>query len=203
MSFPVSYPTSYREQLLSTLGSIDTARVAQAIGWMSAARDAGRSIFVAGNGGSAATAAHFVCDMVKGASLAGPGRFRIVALGQNLSTLTAYANDVSYADALVEELKNFAQPGDIYMAISGSGNSPNVVRAMEYANSIGCRTLALTGRDGGKLGALAELNIHVPEPHMGRIEDAHHIICHMICYSFMEEKDQEHYTRSKVLSGLT
>jgi D-sedoheptulose 7-phosphate isomerase len=199
----VSYPTSYREQLLSTLGSIDTARVAQAIGWMSAARDAGRSIFVAGNGGSAATAAHFVCDMVKGASLAGPGRFRIVALGQNLSTLTAYANDVSYADALVEELKNFAQPGDIYMAISGSGNSPNVVRAMEYANSIGCRTLALTGRDGGKLGALAELNIHVPEPHMGRIEDAHHIICHMICYSFMEEKDQEHYTRSKVLSGLT
>jgi len=203
MSFPVSYPTSYREQLLSTLGSIDTARVAQAIGWMSAARDAGRSIFVAGNGGSAATAAHFVCDMVKGASLAGPGRFRIVALGQNLSTLTAYANDVSYADALVEELKNFAQPGDIYMAISGSGNSPNVVRAMEYANSIGCRTLALTGRDGGKLGALAELNIHVPEPHMGRIEDAHHIICHMICYSFMEKKDQEHYTGSKVLSGLT
>jgi D-sedoheptulose 7-phosphate isomerase len=203
MSFPASYPTSYREQLLSTVGSIDTARVAQAIEWMSAARDAGRSIFVAGNGGSAATAAHFVCDMVKGASLAGPARFRIVALGQNLSTLTAYANDLSYADALVEELKNFAQPGDIYMAISGSGNSPNVVRAMEYANSIGCRTLALTGRDGGKLGALAELNIHVPEPHMGRIEDAHHIICHMICYSFMEEKDQEHYTRSKVLSGLT
>ena len=92
----------------------------------------------------------------------------------------------SYADALVEELKNFAEPGDLYMAISGSGNSPNVVRAMEYANSIGCRTLALTGRDGGRLGALANLNIHVPEPHMGRIEDAHHIICHMICYSFMD-----------------
>ena len=90
------------------------------------------------------------------------------------------------------------------MAISGSGNSPNVIRAMEYANSIGCRTLArLPDGDGGKLGALAELNIQVPEPHMGRIEDAHHIICHMICYSFMEEKDQEHYTRSKVLSGLT
>src|SRR5258706_13541707 len=199
----MSFPASYREQLLSTVGSIDTERVAQAIQWMSGARVAGRSIFVAGNGGSAATAAHFVCDMVKGASLGSPPRFRIVALGQNLPTLTAYSNDFSYADALVEELKNFAQAGDIYMAISGSGNSPNVVRAMEYANSIGCRTLALTGRDGGKLGALAELNIHVPEPHMGRIEDAHHIICHMICYSFMEEKDQEHHTRSKVLSGLT
>jgi D-sedoheptulose 7-phosphate isomerase len=204
----MSFPASYREQLLSTVGSIDTERVAQAIQWMSGARVAGRSIFVAGNGGSAATAAHFVCDMVKGASLASPPRFRIVALGQNLPTLTAYSNDLSYADALVEELKNFAQAGDIYMAISGSGNSPNVVRAMEYANSIGCRTLALTGRDGGKLGALAELNIHVPEPHMGRIEDAHHIICHMICYSFMdqhhmEENRKEDYTGSKALSGLT
>jgi D-sedoheptulose 7-phosphate isomerase len=199
----MSFPASYREQLLSTVGSIDTARVTQAIQWMSEARDTGRSIFVAGNGGSAATAAHFVCDMVKGASLAGRTRFRIVALGQNPPTLTAYSNDLSYADALVEELKNFAQAGDIYMAISGSGNSPNVVRAMEYANSIGCRTLALTGRDGGKLGALAELNIHVPEPHMGRIEDAHHIICHMICYSFMEENHGEHYTGNKVVSGIT
>lgn len=183
----MSFPTEYREKLLSTLSTIDTARVAQAIEWMKEARDAKRALFVAGNGGSAATAAHFVCDMVKGASLGKSARFRIVALGQNLPTLTAYSNDVSYADALVEELKNFAAPGDLYMAISGSGNSPNVVRAMEYANSIGCRTMALTGRDGGKLGALANLNIHVPEPHMGRIEDAHHIICHMICYSFMDQ----------------
>jgi D-sedoheptulose 7-phosphate isomerase len=199
----MSFLASYRQQLLSTLGSIDTARVAEAIQWMSGARDAGRSIFVAGNGGSAATAGHFACDMVKGASLVGRARFRIVALGQNAPTLTAYSNDLSYADALVEELKNFAQAGDIYMAISGSGNSPNVVRAMEYANSIGCRTLALTGRDGGKLGALAELNIHVPEPHMGRIEDAHHVICHMICYSFMDENHKEDYTGRKLVSGLT
>ncbi len=184
----MTFPTEYRERLLSTLSTIDTALVAQAIGWMKEARDSKRALFVAGNGGSAATAAHFVCDMVKGASV-GKSRFRIVALGQNLPTMTAYSNDVSYADALVEELKNFAEPGDLYMAISGSGNSPNVVRAMEYANSIGCRTLALTGRDGGRLGTLANLNIHVPEPHMGRIEDAHHIICHMICYSFMEHPD--------------
>ncbi len=184
----MTFPTEYRERLLSTLSTIDTALVAQAIGWMKEAREAKRALFVAGNGGSAATAAHFVCDMVKGAST-GKSRFRIVALGQNLPTMTAYSNDVSYADALVEELKNFAEPGDLYMAISGSGNSPNVVRAMEYANSIGCRTLALTGRDGGRLGALANLNIHVPEPHMGRIEDAHHIICHMICYSFMEHPE--------------
>lgn len=187
----MSFPTSYRERLLSTIASIDVPLVDRAIAWMQEARDQNRAIFVAGNGGSAATAAHFVCDMVKGASYQAAShqseaRFRIVALGQNLPTLTAYANDVDYSDALVQELKNFAQPGDLYMAISGSGNSPNVVRAMEYANSLGCRTLALTGRDGGKLGTLAQLNIHVPEPHMGRIEDAHHIICHMICYSFMD-----------------
>ena len=185
----MQFPAAYREKLLSTLETIDSALVTQAIEWMKEARGANRALFVAGNGGSAATAAHFVCDMVKGASVGQPARFRIVALGQNLPTLTAYSNDVSYAEALVEELKNFAQPGDVYMAISGSGNSPNVVRAMEYARDLGCRTIALTGRDGGKLGQLAELNIHVPETHMGRIEDAHHIICHMICYCFMDQEN--------------
>jgi len=185
----MSFPIAYREQLLSTLAKIDTPLVNQAIEWMIDTRSQNRTIFVAGNGGSAATAAHFVCDMVKGASYANNSRFRIVALGQNLPTLTAYSNDLHYSDALFEELKNFAHPGDLYMAISGSGNSPNVVRAMEYANSMGLRTIALTGRDGGKLGSLAQLNIHVPEPHMGRIEDAHHVICHMICYAFMDQPD--------------
>jgi D-sedoheptulose 7-phosphate isomerase len=182
----MSFPARYREQLISTIGSIDEKKVAQAIDWFKDARNSGRAMFVAGNGGSAATASHFVCDMVKGASLGKPSRFRIQALHDSMPTMTAYSNDLSYADALVEQLKNFAQADDIYMAISGSGNSPNVIRAMEYANSIGCRTLALTGRDGGRLGSLAELNIQVPETHMGRIEDAHHIICHMICYAFMD-----------------
>jgi D-sedoheptulose 7-phosphate isomerase len=108
-------------------------------------------------------------------------------LNDNLPTITAYSNDVGYDVVFSEQLKNFAQPGDVYMAISGSGNSPNVVKAMEVANEIGCRTIALTGRDGGKLGKLAQLQIHVPAPHMGRIEDAHMIVCHMIGYYFMEE----------------
>ena len=185
----MSFPSAYRKRLLETIALIDADKVDQAIAWMAAARDAGHAVYVAGNGGSAATAAHFVCDMVKGASFGKYTRFRIQALGQNLPTLTAYSNDVSYADALVEELRNFARAGDLYMAISGSGNSPNVVRAMEVANALGCRTLALTGRDGGRLGAIAHLNIHVPEPHMGRIEDAHHIICHMICYAFMDQPE--------------
>jgi D-sedoheptulose 7-phosphate isomerase len=84
-------------------------------------------------------------------------------------------------------LKNFAKPGDVLLAISGSGNSPNVLRAVEYANELGCRTIAMTGRDGGKLGPLAEVNIHAKDPHMGRIEDAHLIACHMIGYAFMDQ----------------
>jgi D-sedoheptulose 7-phosphate isomerase len=186
MESTMSFADHYRDHLLATIQTIDAAKVSQAIEWFRGARDQGKAIFVAGNGGSAATASHFVCDMIKGASLKKPTRFRIQALHDNMPTLTAYSNDIHYHDAAAEQLKNFAAPGDIYMAISGSGNSPNVIRAMEYANSLGLRTLALTGRDGGKLGGMAELNIQVPEQHMGRIEDAHHIICHMICYCFMD-----------------
>ena len=147
MGWKMSFPAQYRENLLRTIHTIDEAKVDQAIQWFRDARDQGKAIFVAGNGGSAATASHFVCDMIKGASLGKSGRFRIQALHDAVPTLTAYANDLHYQDAVVEQLKNFAAAGDIYMAISGSGNSPNVVRAMEYATSVGCRTLALTGRD--------------------------------------------------------
>lgn len=182
----MTFAAQYRDQLSATLAGLDMNKVAQAIEWFKRARQEGCGIFVAGNGGSQATASHFVCDMVKGASYGRESRFRILALNESMPTVTAYSNDVGYADAVVEQLKNFARPADLFMAISGSGNSPNVIRGMEYANSIGCRTLALTGRDGGKLGALAALNLNVAEPHMGRIEDAHHIICHMIAYSFME-----------------
>src|SRR5580704_18308397 len=111
----MSFPALYREQLLSTLGSIDMDKVAQAIEWFREARASGHGIFVAGNGGSAATASHFVCDMVKGASFGKSSRFRIQALHDSIPTLTAYSNDVCYADAMVEQLKNFAQSGDLYM----------------------------------------------------------------------------------------
>ena len=181
-----NFPELYKQALLQAIDAIDLGKVHQAIEWFREARDAGQQIFVCGNGGSAATASHFVCDMVKGASYNRGSRFRILALNDNLPTLTAYSNDVSYECVFVEQLKNFARPGDLLMAISGSGNSPNVVRAAEYANSAGCRTLALTGRNGGRLGAAAKLNIQVSVPHMGRIEDAHMIICHMIGYYFMD-----------------
>ncbi|MBI3665304.1 MAG: SIS domain-containing protein [Acidobacteria bacterium] len=183
----MNYPEQYRKKLFESLNVIPLDKVEQAIQILARARDKGRSIFVCGNGGSASTASHFVCDMVKGASYGRAKRFRIMALTDSLPTLTAYSNDVGYDHVFVEQLKNFASSGDVLVAISGSGNSPNVLRAVEYANSIGCYTIALSGRDGGQLAPLAQLSIHVPVPHMGRIEDAHFTVCHMIGYYFMEE----------------
>src|SRR6266404_1727438 len=184
----MSFAEQYKSAVIATIGGIDTERVEQAIRWFEETRTRKRHIFVCGNGGSASTASHFACDIVKGASFEREDRFRILALTDSLPTLTAYSNDVSYECVFAEQLKNFAEPEDLVMCISGSGNSPNVLRAMEYANSIGCRTIALTGRDGGRLGPMAQLNIQVSVPHMGRIEDGHMIICHMIAYHFMEEK---------------
>lgn len=176
----------YRSGVLRTTEAIDLQKVGEAIRIFAEARDEGRFVFVCGNGGSASTASHFVCDMIKGASYGRRARFRIMALGDSLPTLTAYSNDVSYECVFVEQLKNLARPKDVVVAISGSGNSANVVRAVEYGNSIGCHTLALTGRDGGKVGPLAQLNIQIANPHMGQIEEAHMIVLHMIAYYFME-----------------
>src|SRR5215469_2815306 len=121
-----NFTLAYREQLLNTVALIDTKAVNQAIEWFRDARDSGRRLFVCGNGGSASTASHFVCDMEKGASQFGNTRFRIQALTDSVPTLTAYSNDIGYDVVFLEQLRNFAEPGDLFMAISGSGNSPNV-----------------------------------------------------------------------------
>ncbi|HMF79143.1 MAG TPA: SIS domain-containing protein [Bryobacteraceae bacterium] len=183
---PVSFSREYKSKLLEALDTVDLEEVGRAIALLKQARTANKHVFVCGNGGSASTASHFVCDMVKGASFERDSKFRIMALTDSMATITAYSNDVGYDCVFAEQLKNFAQPGDVFMAISGSGNSPNVVRAMEYATSAGCETIALTGRDGGALGPLAKVQIRVAEPHMGRIEDGHLVVCHMLCYYFME-----------------
>lgn len=183
----IEFPRQYKSKLLSTLENLDLDAVSGAIEILREARDRERHIFVCGNGGSASTASHFVTDMVKGASYERESRFRIMALTDSMATVTAYSNDVGYYCIFAEQLKNFAQPGDVLIGISGSGNSPNVIQAVEYANRAGCKTVALTGRDGGKLGPMADVEIRVREPHMGRIEDAHLFACHMICYYFMEQ----------------
>jgi len=184
----MSFPELYRAESLKAIESIDTDLVWRAIELLAAARDAGRRIFVCGNGGSASSASHFVTELLKSASMGREKRFRIFALNDSVSSITAYSNDFDFACVFEEQLRNHAEPGDVVIAISGSGNSPNVVRALECANAMGCVTMAFTGRDGGRLAPLAQFPIVVAHPHMGHIEDAHMVVLHIIAYYFMEEE---------------
>lgn len=180
------FAAAYQRDLVKAIDQIDLDRVATVVDWMREIRRKGNQIFICGNGGSASTASHFACDILKGASYNRPERFRILALTDACPTISAYSNDVGYEVVFVEQLKNLARPGDLVIGLSGSGNSANVIRAIEYANSLGCKTVAMTGYRGGRLGSVAQLHINTPANHMGRIEDAHMITCHMIGYYFMD-----------------
>ncbi len=138
-------------------------------------------IFVFGNGGSASTASHFACDLGKGTVKPDLPRFKVIALNDAFTTLTAYANDNGYDTVFAEPLITHAQPGDIAFGISVSGNSPNVVRAMETADKLGLATVALTGNAGGKLKDRSEFHVNVPSDSFGHVEDLHLAITHAIC----------------------
>jgi D-sedoheptulose 7-phosphate isomerase len=180
------FAVNYLTDLASLLPKLDTKRIGEAITAVRKVRDDNKTIYICGNGGSASIASQMVVDMVKGASFKKKARFKMIGLTDNLPTVTAYANDEGYEVVFVEPLKNFATAGDLLIAISGSGNSPNVLRAVEYANSIGCTTMGLTTGEGGKLKDLAKLPLLVPSRHMGRLEDSFFILTHIICYAFME-----------------
>ena len=139
-----------------------------------------RQVFFMGNGGSGSTASHFVCDLNKGVSYGRQKRFRALSLADNVATLTAYSNDVSYEDVFVEQLKNFLRPGDVVVGISGSGNSPNVLKAIDYANGLGAHTVGLCGFDGGKLAGKVRTPILTPVHDMQKAEDVHMILLHVV-----------------------
>jgi len=140
----------------------------------------GRALYIFGNGGSAALASHFACDIGKGTVSASRKRLRTVALTDNVPLITALANDLAYADIFSEQLAGLAEKGDMALAISGSGNSPNVVRGLEEARKLGLRTIVLTGFTGGRVKALADLCLIVPSDNMQHIEDAHLCATHAI-----------------------
>ena len=177
----------YRAQVIEALNGIDLTVVQRVLHTLADARERGSTIFTCGNGGSAATASHFATDLGKGASFGQPTRFKVIALTDSVSTITAYANDVNYDVVFAEQLINHAKPNDVLVCISGSGNSPNVLRAVEAAKTAGLTTIAMTGFAGGALGPMVDLHINVPDDHMGRIEDAHMSLCHMIAFSFIDE----------------
>jgi D-sedoheptulose 7-phosphate isomerase len=185
----VSYLKGYKEHSLDTLKLISEEEVALLIEYLRKAKEHGKQVFICGNGGSAATASHLANDLGKGASLGKQERFRVLSLTDNISWITALANDCDYSQIFVEQLKNYAQPGDVLIAISGSGNSKNVLEAVQWANQNELVSIGLTGRPGGELGKLASTVVFVESSHMGRIEEGHFLIQHMIGYYFMEAEE--------------
>lgn len=170
--------TDYFEKEKKVLDQISKEDLNSIMNLLVDAKDAGKTIFIMGNGGSAATASHYVCDFNKGISLGKEKMFKFICLNDNVPTMMAYANDLSYADVFVGPLKNFMQAGDIVIGISGSGNSENVVRAIQYANDNGGVTVGLTGYSGGKIKQLCKYNVHVPVNDMQITEDLHMVLDH-------------------------
>lgn len=152
------------------------------------ARDAKKNVFFMGNGGSAATANHFICDLGKGTIVEGFPRFKAISLSDNIPMMLAWGNDSSYDDIFVEQLKNLMEPGDVVVGISGSGNSGNVLRALEFANKNGGITVGLTGFDGGKLKDMASHCLVVPIHYMQKIEDIHMLVDHLVTSLIREEE---------------
>lgn len=147
-----------------------------------------RTVFVFGNGGSAATASHMMCDMNKGTIVAGESRrLKVLALTDNIPLITAWANDSRYENIFAEQLKNFASPGDIAFAISGSGNSGNVVLGLQAAREAGATTIGLAGYQGGKMKALCDICAVVPSDNMQMIEDMHHALLHAM-FTIIKER---------------
>jgi D-sedoheptulose 7-phosphate isomerase len=192
------YAREYLNNLKTVLDRLPTESIAQVIGAIEAAHAAGRQIFVIGNGGSAATASHMMNDLCKG-TLGHKGdapwpRFKVLALTDNVSLMTAWANDTDYNHVFSEPLRNFAQAGDLLIAISASGNSPNIVAALEAAKQLGVKIIGFTGFGGGKLAQMADVVVTVPSNEYGPVEDVHMILDHIIV-SYLYAKLKETHAR--------
>jgi D-sedoheptulose 7-phosphate isomerase len=184
-----SWISSYIRTYKTALDSIPVDGVARLVEQLRLALQEDRQIFVFGNGGSAANASHFATDLGKGVSDKLDRRFRVLSLNDNTPWMTALANDYAYEDIFAKQLQNYARPGDLALAMSVSGNSPNVVKALEWAKQNRLHTIALIGGNRGRLADIAEQVIAVRDTHYGRVEDAHMCICHLACYAFMENPD--------------
>lgn len=175
-----NYIQDYLDLERKTLDSLDLEEIAQVLELFLAAYQAEGTIYVFGNGGSASTASHMANDFNKGISEYVDKKFRMVCLNDNVATLMSIANDISYEEVFRFQLRNKLRPGDLVIGISGSGNSPNVVNAVEYAKSQGIPTVGFTGFDGGRLKELADCGFHVPLRNMQVVEDLHLVINHLL-----------------------
>ena len=185
----INYCSEYISLQKKALESIDKETLAEVIGLFKSALDKEQQVFVFGNGGSAANASHFVTDLGKGSSDKTHKRFRCMSLNDNTHWITALGNDYSFEDIFIRQLMNLAKPGDLLMVLSVSGNSPNLVKAVEWGKANRQHNIALVGGKKGRLAELADTVMIIDDTHYGRVEDAHMGICHMIAYSFMEKTE--------------
>jgi D-sedoheptulose 7-phosphate isomerase len=170
----------YIDLVKSTLDALDPKALEALVEAFHTTYEKGGNIYTMGNGGSGASASHAAGDFLKGASYGLDKRFRMICLNDNLPSMMAIANDIGWESIFVEPLKNFLSPDDLVIGISGSGNSKNVVNALEYANAQGATTVAMSGFKGGKISEIATINVHAPVMDMEVTEDVHMVIFNIV-----------------------
>ncbi len=170
---------AYFTGLADALAKVDRSEIDAMIDALMDAYERGSTIFICGNGGSAATASHICCDFNKGISMYHDRKFNFICLNDNIATMMAISNDVSYDDVFLMQAEGRVKENDILIAISGSGNSRNVIRVAEYFKSLGNKVVGLSGYSGGKLKEMSDVSVHVPIDDMQKSEDAHMSILHL------------------------
>ena len=184
---PEIYAIRYLSELVTSINAIPLDKIREIAGVLKEAYKKRRHVFIMGNGGSAATASHFVCDLAKGTRVPGKKHFKVIGMTDNVPLLTAWSNDVAYKDVFKSQLENLLEKDDIVIVFTGSGNSPNVLEAAKYSKKTKAKTIAFTGFDGGKIKKLADICMIVPSNNMERIEDIHLVLEHLIKLYLWEE----------------
>ncbi len=176
----------YFDEMKAVLDRIDREPIYAAIDVLHQARMDGKQVFIMGNGGSASTASHMVCDLAKNTRRSDWPHYKVIGLADNMAILSAYGNDDGYDNVFRLQLANLMNPGDVVVAISTSGNSPNVLRAVELANEDGATVIGMTGFGAGKLGPMVDIHLHVPSDCIEQVEDIHLMLEHLITKALRE-----------------
>lgn len=182
-----SFNKEYLEEYKKALSNLDLSKIDNLYQWIKVAQNKRNNIFVLGNGGSAASASHWVCDFNKGTNTTDSTRLKMMCLSDNTPTFSALGNDISYEDAFVEQLKNYLAPNDLVIGLSVSGNSENVIRALQYAQQNNTRTFSIIGNVKGKMYHYSDDSLIVDSSNYGIVEDVHMYICHVISQFMYEE----------------
>lgn len=177
----------YRITYEETLSNLDTEKIEIIMNTLVEARENERTIYVLGNGGSAASASHWVCDFNKGTNKEGQSRFKMICLSDNIPIVSAIGNDISYDDIYLEQLKNLLTPEDVVIVLSVSGNSSNLAKALTYVNELNVKSLSIVGDYNGKVRNMTDEKLVVPSKNYGIVEDVHMYLAHVLSQYIYEK----------------